>query len=195
MLTEPGLPTRVGPKRTTPKTSVPYPEMPEMSLLPRGKHTQLPKPHPPPAPSPSQACLRKQKATSAAPGAAQTCGLSCCLLARASPCPGTPSVPGSSKVYKVNTSTAGAKPTVRDTQKSHSSISQVLLLPKVDREPGWLHPLSRSSYSFHCTLGLKLLAKPQPIGNSLPGQKHILLGKGCNPQTNAHGEEYSESRR
>ena len=197
MLTEPGLPTRVGPKRTPSKTSVPYPKMPEMSVLPHGKHTLLPKPHLSPAPSPSQARLGKpgkQKATSAAPGATQTCSLSRCLFVRVSPYPGTPSIPGSSEVYKVNTSVAGAKPTVRDNQKYHSSISQGILLPAADREPRWLRPLSRPSYSFHCTLGLKPLTKPQPTGNAVPGRKHILLGKGCNPQRNARGEEYSESR-
>lgn len=45
MFTEPGLPTRVGPKRTPSKTSVPYPDTPEVSALPHCKHIVLPTSH------------------------------------------------------------------------------------------------------------------------------------------------------
>jgi len=83
---------------------------------------------------------------------------------------------------------------VRHLKKSLSSISQDASLPEGDREPGWLHHLSRPS--FRCALGRKPLAKPQPTGNTVPGQKHVLLGKGRSPQRNARGEEeHSESRR
>ena len=89
--------------------------MPELSVLPHGKHTLLPKPHLPPAPSPSQAHLRKpgeQKAASAAPRATQTCSFSRRSPPKCIPLSQQPKHPCSSKVYKVNTSAARAKPTV-----------------------------------------------------------------------------------
>lgn len=46
MLTEPGLPTRRGTQNGPSEISVPYPEMPEMSVFPRGNKTLLLIAHP-----------------------------------------------------------------------------------------------------------------------------------------------------
>lgn len=103
---------------------------------------------------------------------------SCCLphLAGASPCP--------CEMHKANTNTARARPKralgTRHHKPHSSSSPKDTLLPRRDNEPGCLHPPPCPS----CSLGLNLVAEPQPAGSALQGQTSCWEGKGRSPRGN-----------
>lgn len=103
---------------------------------------------------------------------------SCCLphLAGASPCP--------CEMHAANTNTARARPKralgTRHHKPHSSSSPKDTLLPRRDNEPGCLHPPPCPS----CSLGLNLVAEPQPAGSALQGQTSCWEGKGRSPRGN-----------
>lgn len=103
---------------------------------------------------------------------------SCCLphLAGASPCP--------CEMHAANTNTARARPKRAPGTRHHkphsSSSPKDTLLPRRDNEPGCLHPPPCPS----CSLGLNLVAEPQPAGSALQGQTSCWEGKGRSPRGN-----------
>lgn len=157
------------------KASVPHPERPEASAFRHSRHTLLPKPHLP-ASSPSCQHLgkpREQKATSVAPGLP---GAAACHTLREHPlvlarC-------------TANTNTARARPKralgTRHHKPHSSSSPKDTLLPRRDNKPGCLHPPPCPS----CSLGLNLVAEPQPAGSALLGQTSCWEGKGRSPRGN-----------